>query len=159
MRSIVTHPNEILNKVAQPVEEFDFELGNIIEDMIQVMFQHKGVGIAAPQIGESLRLIAFMPLISESDYPQAPRILINPVIIDYSKNFSEEWEGCLSLPGQMVKIYRPIWIEVHAQDEDGNEFDEKFDYLSARIIQHEINHLDGILINKYINHNNLRLIS
>jgi peptide deformylase len=159
MRHIVTAPNLILLKVAKPVTEFDVELSSLIEDMISLMFDFQGVGIAAPQVGDSLRVIAFMPLIHETDYPMPPRILINPVIYDYSKNYIEDWEGCLSLPGQMVKIFRPLWVDVHAQDEDGNEFEERFEYLSARIVQHEINHLDGVLIDKYISNNNLKLIA
>jgi peptide deformylase len=158
MRHIVTAPNLILLKVAKPVTEFDVELSSLIEDMISLMFDFQGVGIAAPQVGDSLRVIAFMPLIHETDYPMPPRVLINPVIYDYSKNYIEDWEGCLSLPGQMVKIFRPLWVDVHAQDEDGNEFEERFEYLSARIVQHEINHLDGVLIDKYISNNNLKLI-
>jgi len=159
MRNIITYPNEILIKKCKYVEDFDVDLSTLIEDMINLMFDYRGVGIAAPQVGESLRIVAFMPLIHPEDYPQPPRVLINPTIYDYSKNYIEEWEGCLSLPGQMVKIYRPLWVDVHAQDEQGNEFDERFEHLAARIVQHEINHLDGILINQYINHNNLRLIS
>ena len=159
MRHIVTAPNLILLKVAKPVTEFDVELSSLIEDMISLMFDFQGVGIAAPQVGDSLRVIAFMPLIHETDYPMPPRILINPVIYDYSKNYIEDWEGCLSLPGQMVKIYRPLWVDVHAQDEEGNEFEERFEHLAARIVQHEINHLDGVLIDKYISNNNLKLIA
>lgn len=159
MRHIVTAPDSILLKVAKPVIEFDIELSVLIEDMIRLMFDFQGVGIAAPQVGESLRVIAFMPLIHETDYPMPPRVLINPVIYDYSKNYIEDWEGCLSLPGQMVKIYRPLWVDVHSQDEDGNEFEERFEHLAARIVQHEINHLDGVLIDKYINNNNLKLIT
>lgn len=159
MRHIVTAPDSILFKVAKPVTEFDIELSTLIEDMIRLMFDFQGVGIAAPQVGESLRVIAFMPLVHETDYPMPPRVLINPVIYDYSKNYIEDWEGCLSLPGQMVKIYRPLWVDVHSQDEDGNEFEERFEYLAARIVQHEINHLDGVLIDKYISNNNLKLIA
>jgi peptide deformylase len=159
MRHIVTAPDSILLRVAKPVTEFDIELSNLIEDMIHLMFDFQGVGIAAPQVGDSLRVIVFMPLIHNTDYPMPPRVLINPVIYDYSKNYIEDWEGCLSLPGQMVKIFRPLWVDVHAQDEDGNEFEERFEYLAARIVQHEINHLDGVLIDKYISHNNLKLIA
>jgi len=159
MRHIVTAPDSILLKVAKPVIEFDIELSVLIEDMIRLMFDFQGVGIAAPQVGESLRVIAFMPLVHETDYPMPPRVLINPVIYDYSKNYIEDWEGCLSLPGQMVKIYRPLWVDVHSQDEDGNEFEERFEHLAARIVQHEINHLDGVLIDKYISNNNLKLIA
>ena len=158
MRHIVTAPDSILLKVAKPVTEFDVELSSLIEDMIHLMFDFQGVGIAAPQVGDSLRVIVFMPLIHSTDYPMPPRVLINPVIYDYSKNYIEDWEGCLSLPGQMVKIYRPLWVDVHAQDEDGNEFEERFEHLAARIVQHEINHLDGVLIDKYISNNNLKLI-
>jgi len=159
MRHIVTAPDSILLRVAKPVTDFDIELSNLIEDMIHLMFDFQGVGIAAPQVGDSLRVIVFMPLIHNTDYPMPPRVLINPVIYDYSKNYIEDWEGCLSLPGQMVKIFRPLWVDVHAQDEDGNEFEERFEYLAARIVQHEINHLDGVLIDKYISHNNLKLIA
>ena len=159
MRHIVTAPDSILLRVAKPVTEFDIELSNLIEDMIHLMFDFQGVGIAAPQVGESLRVIVFMPLVHNTDYPMPPRVLINPVIYDYSKNYIEDWEGCLSLPGKMVKIFRPLWVDVHAQDEDGNEFEERFEYLAARIVQHEINHLDGVLIDKYISHNNLKLIA
>ena len=159
MRHIVTAPDSILLRVAKPVTEFDIELSNLIEDMIHLMFDFQGVGSAAPQVGDSLRVIVFMPLIHNTDYPMPPRVLINPVIYDYSKNYIEDWEGCLSLPGQMVKIFRPLWVDVHAQDEDGNEFEERFEYLAARIVQHEINHLDGVLIDKYISHNNLKLIA
>jgi peptide deformylase len=159
MRHIVTAPDSILLRVAKPVTEFDIELSNLIEDMIHLMFDFQGVGIAAPQVGDSLRVIVFMPLVHNTDYPMPPRVLINPVIYDYSKNYIEDWEGCLSLPGQMVKIFRPLWVDVHAQDEDGNELEERFEYLAARIVQHEINHLDGVLIDKYISHNNLKLIA
>lgn len=159
MRSIVTAPDPILLKSAKPVTEFDVDLSYLIEDMIQIMFDFQGVGIAAPQVGDSLRVVVFMPLIHETDYPMPPRVLINPVIYDYSKNYIENWEGCLSLPGQMVKIYRPLWVDVHAQDEYGNEFEERYEHLSARIVQHEINHLDGVLIDKYISNNNLKLIA
>jgi peptide deformylase len=159
MRHIVTAPDSILLRVAKPVTDFDIELSNLIEDMIHLMFDFQGVGIAAPQVGESLRVIVFMPLVHNTDYPMPPRVLINPVIYDYSKNYIEDWEGCLSLPGQMVKIFRPLWVDVHAQDEEGNEFEERFEYLAARIVQHEINHLDGVLIDKYISHNNLKLIA
>ena len=90
MRHIVTAPDSILLKVAKPVIEFDIELSTLIEDMIRLMFDFQGVGIAAPQVGESLRVIAFMPLIHETDYPMPPRVLINPVIYDNSKNYIED---------------------------------------------------------------------
>jgi peptide deformylase len=159
MRTIKYSPDPILEQTSKNVEEFDSSILELCEDMITLMFAHNGVGISAPQVGESLRVIAFMPLDTPADYPKSPRILVNPVIYNYSKNFIEEWEGCISLPGLSVKISRPIWIEISAQDEYGIEYTERFENLEARIIQHEINHLDGILISKYQSYNNVRLIT
>jgi peptide deformylase len=159
MRTILSAPDPILEQTSLIVENFDSSLLELAEDMIDLMHKHKGVGIAAPQIGELLRVIAFMPIDTAADYPKPPRILVNPMIYDYSKNFQEDWEGCLSLPNLSVKISRPIWIDVHAQDEYGNEFEERFNFLQARIIQHEINHLDGILISQFQSYNNVRLLN
>ena len=159
MRTIVYSPNSVLETPSILVEKFDASLLELCEDMIEIMFKHNGIGISAPQINELQRVIAFMPLASAQDYPKPPRILVNPVIISYSERFTEEWEGCLSLPGLIVKISRPSWIEVHYQDEYGIEYTEKFDNLSSRIIQHEINHLDGILISQFQSYNNVRLLT
>lgn len=158
MRTIVYSPDPILEKTSLLVDQFDSSLLELSEEMIELMYKHKGVGISAPQVGELLRVIAFMPIDAAADYPKPPRILVNPIIYDFSKNFSEEWEGCLSLPGLCVKISRPDWIDVHAQDEYGNEFNERFNFLQSRIIQHEINHLDGILISRYQTYNNIKLL-
>jgi peptide deformylase len=158
MRTIVYSPDPILERTCNIVDQFDSSLLELSEEMIELMYKHKGVGISAPQVGELLRVIAFMPIDTVADYPKPPRILVNPIIYDFSKNFSEEWEGCLSLPGLSVKISRPDWIDVHAQDEYGNEFNERFNFLQSRIIQHEINHLDGILISRYQTYNNIKLL-
>lgn len=158
MRTIIYSPDPNLERVSSIVEDFDSSLLELCEDMIELMYKHNGVGISAPQVGELLRVIAFMPLNVAGEYPKPPRVLINPIIYDYSKNFSEDWEGCLSLPGYTVKISRPDWIDVHAQDEYGNSFEERFSFLQSRIIQHEINHLDGILISRYQTYNNIKLL-
>jgi len=158
MRTMVYSPDPILEKASLLVDQFDCSLLELVEDMINIMFKHQGVGITAPQVGELQRIIVFMPIDTIFDYPKPPRILINPIIYDYSKNFIEEWEGCLSLPGLSVKISRPIWVDVHYQDEYGNEHDERFDFLQSRIIQHGINHLDGILISRYQTYNNIKLL-
>jgi peptide deformylase len=158
MRTIINSPDPLLEKVSTIVENFDSSLLELAEDLTELMYEHKGVGISAPQVGELLRIIAFMPIDTPADYPKPPRILVNPIIYDFSKNFSEDWEGCLSIPNMLVKISRPIWIDVHAQDEFGNEFEERFNFLQARIIQHEINHLDGILISRYQTYNNVRYL-
>lgn len=158
MGKLIFAPDESLFKMSSLVDTFDHTLSELIEDMIEVMYKYNGVGLAAPQIGEFKRVIVFMPINSESCYPKPPRAMVNPVIYDHSKNFLDEWEGSLSMPNTMVKIFRPIWIDVHFQDEYGESYEERFDFLASRIIQHCINHLDGVLISKYITHNNLRLI-
>jgi peptide deformylase len=158
MGKLIFAPDESLFNLSSLVDTFDHTLSELIEDMIDVLYKYNGVGIAAPQIGEFVRVIVFMPLATEADYPMPPRVMVNPVIYDYSKNFVDEWEGSLSMPNTMVKIFRPLWIDVHFQDEYGQSYEERFEFLSARIIQHCINHLDGVLISKYITHNNLRLI-
>ena len=158
MGKLIFAPDESLFNLSSLVDTFDHTLSVLIEDMIDVLYKYNGVGLAAPQIGEFVRVIVFMPLSTEADYPMPPRAMINPVIYDYSKNFVDDWEGSLSMPNTMVKIFRPLWIDVHFQDEYGQSHEERFEFLSARIIQHCINHLDGVLISKYITHNNLRLI-
>lgn len=157
MRTIVYSPDPILSKVSKTVTDFDFSLLELVEDMTMLMFQYHGVGIAAPQVGELKRIIAFMPIESAKEYPKPPKILVNPIIYDHSKEFTEDWEGCLSLPGLTVNISRPKWVDVHAQDEYGNEFEERYHNLASRAVQHEINHLDGILISKYTTYNNMKL--
>lgn len=158
MGKLIFAPDESLLKMSSFVDTFDYTLSELIEEMIEVMHKYNGVGLAAPQIGEFKRVLVFMPINSESCYPKPPRAMVNPVIYDHSKNFLDEWEGSLSMPNTMVKIFRPIWIDVHFQDEYGEAHEERFDFLASRIIQHCINHLDGVLISKYITHNNLRLI-
>lgn len=158
MRTLVYSPDPRLEKMCKEVESFDLSLLELCEDMINVLFKHDGYSISAPQVGEPLRIISFMDLTTIEQYPKAPRILINPIIYDYSKNYIEEWESSLSLPGLNVKISRPIWVDVYAQDEYGNDFEERFEFLSARLIQNQLNQLDGISISKYQNHNNSKYL-
>lgn len=158
MRTLVYSPDPTLEKVCKEVESFDLSLLELCEDMISVLFRHDGFSISAPQVGEPLRIVSFMDMSTPEQYPKAPRILINPIIYDYSKNYIEEWETSLSLPGLNVKISRPIWIDVYAQDEYGDDFEERFEFLSARLIQNQLNQLDGISISKYQNHNNSKYL-
>ena len=139
----------MLSKVSKTVTDFEFSLLELLEDRTILMFTQNWVVIADPQVGELKRMIAFMPIETAKEYHKPPKILVNPIIYDHSKEFAEDWEGCLSLPGLTVNISRPKWIDVHAQDEYGNEFEERYHGLASRFIQHEINHLDGILISKY----------
>jgi peptide deformylase len=114
--------------------------------MSETMQKEDGVGLAAPQIGESKRIIVVNLCSSRSQKEQnKPLVFINPKIIKKSKQTEIDEEGCLSVPGVFLKIKRAKRVEVFTKDLEGNELEIKAEGLSARILQHEIDHLDGIL--------------
>lgn len=147
---IVHYPDPILREVAKPVEEVTDELREIAEKMVSVMDEERGVGLAAPQVGVSLRLILLKSLVEDfgedgpSDGPH-DIAFINPVIVA-RKGYLTEEEGCLSLPEVKAKIRRSERVTVRAWDLDGKEHEIKSEGIIARAWQHEIDHLDGILI-------------
>lgn len=146
----------VLRKTAKPVTEFIDELKLLINSMKKVMYENKGVGLAAPQMGHSVRLA----LIDTSDGEEEPYILINPDIFFFSDEKEGYDEGCLSIPGITLNVKRPSKISVHAIDKNGHEYTLKnIDGLLARAIQHEIDHLDGILFVDRISPVQRRLIS
>ena len=135
---IKIYGDPILRKPAAKVDKVDWQTRILTEDMIETMQEDGGVGLAAPQVGVSKRII-----IVTNDV--MPLVLINPKIIEKSRKTISGEEGCLSIPGLTLKIKRARKIMVEALDEDGKEIVVKADDLFARIIQHEIDHLDGIL--------------
>lgn len=140
MLKILTHPNKILRKKAQKIENvLDPEIQELVKNMIKTMKKDKGVGLAAPQIGQSIKLLTI-------DIKDDPLILFNPKITFFSKKTEEDEEGCLSLPGKYGLVERAYKIRVKAQDAQGNKIKFKAEGLLARVIQHEIDHLNGILI-------------
>lgn len=130
---------EVLRKKCEPVKEVTDELRAIFDEMFETMIAADGVGLAAPQVGISQR---FFVLISDDD---VRRVFVNPQIIATSAELEDYEEGCLSLPGFNEKIRRPASVTVQAQNEFGKPFTLKADGLLARIIQHENDHLDGII--------------
>lgn len=149
VRSIVLMGDPRIFTVAEPVTEFNSaELDQLITDMEDTMAELNGVGLAAPQIGVSKRLVIF-----GSDhnlrYPDAPEVpktvLINPVIKVLDENTDELWEGCLSIPGMRGLVARPTHIHYHGFDQYGNEIEREANGFHARVVQHECDHLDGIL--------------
>ncbi|MBM7647182.1 peptide deformylase [Bacillus ectoiniformans] len=145
---IVFHPNEILETECQPVTNFDKKLKKLVLDMQETMIEADGVGLAAPQIGKDLQ-VAVVDV--EDHHGLIP--LINPVILE-SKGSQTDVEGCLSFPGVYGEVTRPAYVKVKAQDVKGRFFMiEAHDFL-ARAIQHEIDHLHGVLftskIEKYL---------
>lgn len=130
---------DILRKKAEPVAEINDEIRALVEDMFETMIDKDGVGLAAPQIGKSLRLFV---VIADDD---VRRVFINPQIIKTSTEVGEYAEGCLSIPQVYETIVRPLQVTVQAYNEKGRPFTLEADGLLARIIQHEYDHLDGIL--------------
>lgn len=136
---VVKLGEDILRRKAQPVPEVNDEIRQLAEDMFETMIEKDGVGLAAPQIGKSLRMFV---LIADDD---VRRVFINPQIIQTSSETGEYDEGCLSIPQVYETIVRPLKVTVQALNEKGRLFTLEADGLLARIIQHEYDHLEGIL--------------
>lgn len=130
---------EVLRKKCEPVKEITPEMKNIFNEMFDTMNEAEGVGLAAPQVGISQR---FFVAVADDD---VRRVFVNPQIISTSAEMGDYEEGCLSLPGFNESIRRPTKVTVQAMDENGKKFTLEADGLLARIIQHENDHLDGVL--------------
>jgi peptide deformylase len=141
MLKLITIPDPILNKKTQPVKIFDRALRDLAGQMIETCRQANGIGLAAPQIGKSIRLC----IISLEHMGLPPFALVNPKIVKKSWKKVEMEEGCLSIPGVFGMVKRPAKIKVEAQNLNGEKNSFSADGLLARVIQHEIDHLDGIL--------------
>ena len=135
----------VLRQVATPVTDFTPELKKIIKDMIEFMKDSNGIGLAAPQIGISKRFV----VIGFEDVD--PFVLINPEIIETSLEENVYEEGCLSIPGMYAKVTRPERIKVQAWNERGRPFNLEADGLLSTVIQHEIDHLNGVLFIDHLN--------
>lgn len=142
IRRIFTYPDKVLKKKAAPVGKLKPEDRVLIRDLIDTMYQEDGVGIAAPQVGVSKRIIVISPNAVRGE----ERALINPEILHYSKD--EEWgtEGCLSVPGVSGQVRRSASVMVKALDVNGKPFTEELKGFPARVMQHEVDHLNGILL-------------
>ena len=138
---LVIYPDSKLKAVAKEVQQFDDWLVAVVERMKDLMAQHKGVGLAAPQVGLSLRIF----VASASGKREEARVYINPVLTD--EHGSEEGEeGCLSLPDIRIKVLRFKNLRIEALDERGKPISESLADFAARVVQHENDHLDGILL-------------
>ena len=129
----------LLRRKAQAVREVTPEIRRIVDDMIETMYDEVGIGLAAPQIGVSLRL-----MVVGDEKNREARALVNPVIAEQGGKITAE-EGCLSLPGIFAPVTRAEWVRLEAQDLDGAPVSIKAKGLAARVFQHEMDHLDGIL--------------
>ena len=148
LRKILTEPDPILRKKCEPLEKVDAETKKLMDDMLETMYAAPGIGLAAVQVGILKRLVVID--ISKEEEKKKPIFLINPQIIHQSEKTSVYEEGCLSLPGQFAEIERPAECSIKYIDYDGKEKELKSDGLLATCIQHEIDHLNGILFIDYL---------
>ncbi len=156
MFDVIYFGDPILRRKAKPVSVFDDRLRLFVEEMIETMKENDGVGLAAPQVGESKRIITIDATRGEA----APLVLVNPEFTFLSEELEEREEGCLSFPDIHLNIKRPAIVSVKAFDEVGKEFQiDKATDLLARAIQHELDHLDGLLIVDHVSLVQRKLLS
>ena len=148
LRKILTEPDPILRKKCDPIEQVDSETKKLMDDMLETMYAAPGIGLAAVQVGILKRLIVVD--ISRAEEKKNPIFLINPQIIHKSKKTSVYEEGCLSIPGQFAEIERPAECTLKYIDYNGQEKELKADGLLATCVQHEVDHLNGILFIDYL---------
>ena len=147
-RKIVIEPDPILRKKSTSIEIVNDEVRKLMDDMLETMYKAPGIGLAAVQIGILKRVIVID--VSKEDQKKKPLFLINPVISYKSDNTSIYEEGCLSLPGHFAEIERPAECQVNYLDYYGKEKSLKANGILATCIQHEIDHLNGILFIDYL---------
>ena len=139
---VVKYGDQILEKACKTISKFDAELAELAEDMFATMYSAQGIGLAAPQIGKSIRIAVVD--VTGGKNPEAKIVLVNPEII-HGEGEKREEEGCLSIPGFRGYVVRPQFVTVKAQDVKGQEFEIRGEDLLARAFCHEIDHLNGIL--------------
>ena len=144
VKDIVTVPNEILKKISEPIEKVGINEKKLINDLFETMYNSKGIGLAAVQVGILKRILVID--VSTKDEKKKPLSFINPTIKKVSNETSIYEEGCLSIPETFIEIERPKICEIEYIDFDGKKRNLKCDGLLSTCIQHEINHLDGKLI-------------
>ncbi len=149
LRDIILHPDPRLKSVAEPLDDVTAEIRELAADMLETMYAAPGIGLAAPQVGVSTRLLV-MDCVKEEEAKPRPMVLINPEITWVSEATNTYEEGCLSIPEQYADVTRPAEVEVAWTALDGRRCAERFDGLWATCVQHEIDHLDGKLFIDYL---------
>ena len=148
IRKILTEPNKLLRQISETVKKVGFDEKKLMDDMLDTMYEAPGIGLAAVQIGVPKRIIVMD--ISRDENNKEPRYFVNPVIKNKNKEKSIYEEGCLSVPDQFAEIERPNSCEVEYLDYDGKKQILKAEGLLATCIQHEMDHLEGILFIDYL---------
>ncbi len=144
VKKLITVPDEILRKKSQLIEKVSNEEKKLVKDLFETMYHHKGIGLAAIQVGIPKRVIVLD--VNQENENKNPLCFINPIIKNISEEKSKYEEGCLSIPNTFIEIERPKTCIVEYVDMDGKKNQIECDGLLSTCIQHEINHLDGKLI-------------
>ncbi|CAM5560207.1 peptide deformylase [Aquamicrobium terrae] len=148
IKPLVILPDPVLRQVSKPVERVDDALRKLADDMLETMYEAPGIGLAAIQIGEPLRLLV-IDLAKEGE-PPAPHVFINPQVLESAEQRSVYEEGCLSIPDYYAEVERPASVRVQYLDRDGRQQEIMAEGLMATCLQHEIDHLNGVLFIDYI---------
>ena len=148
IKEILTEPNKILRQVSKPVDKVTANEQLLMDDMLETMYHANGIGLAAIQIGIPKRIIVMD--IAKKDENKNPMFFVNPVIKNKNKDLSTYEEGCLSVPNQFAEVDRPASCEVEYLDYNGDKKILKANGLLATCIQHEMDHLEGILFIDYL---------
>ena len=148
LRQILTEPNKILRQKSLHVEKVDIEIQKLMDDMLETMYAAPGIGLAAIQVGVPKRVIVLD--IAQKEGQKNPMFFVNPEIIEKSENDSIYEEGCLSVPGQFAEISRPDRCHIKYLDYHGQSKEIKAEGMLATCIQHEMDHLEGILFIDYL---------
>lgn len=141
---IITIPDPVLRKVSSPIERVDDAVRKLADGMLEAMYEAPGIGLAAPQVGVSRRLIVLD--VSDKDSEKKPLVMANPEILTLADERRVYEEGCLSIPDVKVEIERPAAVTVRYLDREGRRQEMAAEGLLATVIQHEVDHLDGRLI-------------
>ena len=148
IRRIYETPDPVLRQISKPVETFDAELKTLVEDMFETMYDAPGIGLAAVQVGVPIRLLVIdlqEPGKEGGEPVRDPKVFINPEILWHSETEVPYTEGCLSVPEQYAEVMRPDRIRARWRDVEGKSYEQEIDGLLAVCLQHEMDHLNGVL--------------
>ncbi len=156
---IVAYGDPVLKKVAQDIEKGSLDVAKLSEDMFETMENAHGVGLAAPQVALNIRMFVIdTSVFDDENIASVRKAFINPVI---EEEWGDEWpyeEGCLSIPGVRADVYRPSNLRIRYFDTDWKEHVEEFDGMTARVIQHEYDHIEGVLFVDHLSSIKKRLL-
>jgi peptide deformylase len=148
IKPLIILPDPLLRLVSKPVERVDGQLRKLAGDMLETMYDAPGIGLAAIQVGEPVRMLVID--LAKEEEPKAPQVFVNPDVVESSDQRSVYEEGCLSIPDYYAEVERPSSVRVKYFDLDGKEQEVAAEGLLATCLQHEIDHLNGVLFIDHI---------